>query len=117
MDEAKKRIQKCLDNKQTELDLDGLRLTELPDLSDSLTRLYCENNQLTYIPIKLKSNKTYIECENKEELFKMGAIKHIQKVARSKRFLKKIRNSLVVNRLYEDLLYDKNISIIISQYL
>ena len=59
----------------------------------------------------------YIECDNQEELFKIGAIKHIQKIARSKRFLKKICRLLVVNRLYEEMMYDKNISIIISQYL
>ena len=82
-----------------------------------MTEIICFNNQLTYLPIKLKSTSIDIYCDNKEELFKMGAIKHIQKVIRSKSILKKIRNSLVANRLYEDMMYDKNISIIIGQYL
>ena len=157
MEEAKKRIKECLDNKQTIFDLSYLgltelldlpdsltrldcnnnqltelpdlpdslthldcennQLTELPDLPDSLTRLYCYGNQLTELPIKLKSLNVDVNCNNLEELFKMGAIKHIQKVVRSKRFLKKIHRSVVVNRLYEELLYCKNISIIIGQYL
>ena len=50
MDEARKRIQKCIETKGTKLDLSYLGLTVLPSLPISLRYLYCENTKLSVLP-------------------------------------------------------------------
>ena len=62
MDEAKKRIQECIDSKSTKLDLSDLGLTVLPSLPESLQKLYCSYNQLTELPhsvLEVRNGVTY----------------------------------------------------------
>jgi hypothetical protein len=47
MEKAKERIHVWTSGP---LDLSGLGLTELPELPDGVTMLYCQNNQLTSLP-------------------------------------------------------------------
>ncbi len=49
----------------TELDLCGKNLTILPELSNSLKKLYCHNNQLTELP-KLPESLEYLYCSNNQ---------------------------------------------------
>ena len=61
MDEAKRRIQHCIDNKATELNLSNLKLSELPKIPSHVTKLYCSYNQLKGLP-ELPSTLTLLYC-------------------------------------------------------
>jgi len=54
-------------NKITTLDCSGDKLTELPELPDSLITLYCNNNLLTKIK-KLPPNLKHLKCSHNNNL-------------------------------------------------
>ena len=43
------------------LDVSWLKITSLPELPETLTRLYCYNTQLSVLP-KLPETLTYLDC-------------------------------------------------------
>ena len=67
MEIALERIQKCIQNNKTMLDLSGLRLVKLPDnLPASLQTLYCSSNQLTLLPDNLPASLQTFGCSDNQ---------------------------------------------------
>ena len=65
MEEAQRRIRKCIETKSTSLDLSNLGLTVLPDnLPNSLTHLDCSRNKLTVLPDNLPNSLEHLICYN-----------------------------------------------------
>ena len=63
MEEVIKRVNICIKQKNTFLDLSNLNLTELPStLPSNLQTLYCSNNNLTELPSTLNSSLERIYC-------------------------------------------------------
>ena len=61
MEEAEKRIRLCILNNEETLQLNGLRLRELPVLPNHIKSLYCYANALTTLP-KLPPGLVRLEC-------------------------------------------------------
>ena len=61
--EVKRRIELCLENKSTTLDLSGLGLKSIPNnLPNSLQRLNCSHNQITSISNNLPNSLQRLNC-------------------------------------------------------
>ena len=67
MDEAIRRVNKCIKNGSDELNLSFLNLDKLPKLPNSLQILYCWNNKLTKLP-KLPNSLKELCCYNNKLL-------------------------------------------------
>jgi Leucine-rich repeat (LRR) protein len=64
MEEAQRRIQLCIQNGETMIDISKLDLEELPNnLPNNITRLYCYNNLITKLE-NLPNNITNLYCSN-----------------------------------------------------
>jgi Leucine-rich repeat (LRR) protein len=64
MEEAQRRITRCIQNRETTLDISYLDLKELPNnLPNNLTELYCYNNKITKLE-NLPDNLTELDCDN-----------------------------------------------------
>jgi Leucine-rich repeat (LRR) protein len=67
MEEAIKRINQCIKEKGTVLNLSNLGLKELPNnLPNSLQELYCFNNKLKELPNNLPNSLQALYCSNNE---------------------------------------------------
>ena len=67
MEIALKRIQQCIQDNNTSLDLSGLKLVKLPDnLPASLQKLSCSNNQLTSLPDNLPASLRHLHCSSNQ---------------------------------------------------
>lgn len=126
-----------LPNTLQKIDCSYNKIQKLPNkLPDKLFRLNCSYNLITYIPDNLPKNLTmdirgnpicwipikvqvnnYIIADNMEFLCKMGAIIYIQRSIRFKLFYIKLKKMVILNRLYNEYGYEKNISNLISKYL
>ena len=69
MDRVIQRIQQCIDNKNTSLNISWFKLINVPNiLPNSLTELWCSNNQLTSLPNILSNSLTELRCSNNKYL-------------------------------------------------
>jgi Leucine-rich repeat (LRR) protein len=67
MEEAIKRVNQCIEKKETTLNLSHLGLEKLPNkLPDSLRILYCYNNELKELPNYLPNSLQILWCDNNE---------------------------------------------------
>jgi Leucine-rich repeat (LRR) protein len=85
-------------------------------INNNLKEFYCGINDIKYIPIQFSINNVEMGADNLQELYKLGKIIYIQRHIRNKRFLKKIRNCLIVNILNK-YINEKYISFMITEYL
>jgi len=112
----------CSNNQLTELnklpaslqtlDCSNNQLKELNELSVSLQTLDCENNQLTELPPKLYLID--VRCNNKVQLFKIGAIRRIIKWYKIKKSIKK---TIKTCQLYINSFLCKDLCFLIISYL
>ncbi len=107
MEEAQERIKQCILNNSTELYLNELELTELPDnLPSNLTILDCSFNKVEKID-NLPSNLTNLDCSNNKYL-------HITKKLAQKFRLKETPNyfkyALKIQKVYRKYISKKRLN-------
>ena len=70
MDVAQQRIEKCIENNETVLLLNGLGLVSLPSsLPPSIQTLYCSRNHIKELPSNLPASLQRLDCSRNQIRF------------------------------------------------
>jgi hypothetical protein len=132
--EVKRRIYKCILLRSSILDLSSLNLTVLPTLPDTLTKLYCYDNQLTVLPelpdtltdlfcynnqliglpVKLLRNNCYVNADNKEQLYINTSKSIIIRALTKRKWIKYFRQWIVAKSI--DHLFDCDTGSVIASF-
>ena len=98
----------------TTLDVSDEGLTELFDLPDTLTKLYCRYNLLTELPFELKESKCKVYADNKKQLYQTNVSNRIKRYWKQQKTKKR---TIIVANLHKNTYLSSDICYLIGAFI